>query len=62
MKRLEHLRNGIAQPSWNGDLERKEESLEAEKKQWGEQVAFLQRKLTEFTQTGNDFVTRALGT
>ncbi|CAG8632344.1 6063_t:CDS:1, partial [Paraglomus occultum] len=41
LDRLEELRSGTAQPRWNGELanlERKVESLEAEKKQWGERI------------------------
>ena len=57
LERLEKLRSG-ATPKWPGEqanLERQEESLEEEKREWG-------KKIRELTQPGNDFVTWALGT
>ncbi|CAG8622720.1 10701_t:CDS:2 [Funneliformis caledonium] len=53
--RLEELRNGTAQPTWNGEvanLESKEKSLETDKKNWSNQLAMLQTKLMEYTQPG----------
>ncbi|CAG8610228.1 10899_t:CDS:2 [Funneliformis mosseae] len=55
LDRLEELRKGTAQPMWNGEqvnLESKEESLETEKKIWFDQLAMLQAKLMEYTQSG----------
>ena len=62
LKRLVDLRSG-AEPKWHGELaywEGKETDLEDAEKTWRETLQDLARKLP--AQTGNDFVTRALGT